>query len=450
MENAIVKEIVSVAVKIQEKNNLSTSLLKAISRASKLLSPKSGFIHSVKRAPFYNDEPKLFSYLAILKDSSELSDGGSVDESAGGASLSPEKALMKALGEAIERYCLSIYREKNFVKASYAELRDKALNPSEVISFSPSQLKKRKFKNFVFNEHTRFKWIEGYSLKQGKEILVPAQIVYVPYKYKREKVIRFPITTGAASSSSLAEAIYRGICEVIEREAFIITYLNKLPRRKVDLQYSGVEIEELAEIYSRYNLELSIFDITTDIKIPVMLGLLIDRTRLGPAISLGASADLDLHNGAIKAAEEAQHSRPWMRKEMEEGDKNKSVCTLEGRGLYWSDVKMIPKIKFLEGKERPFKLKKRGKEKTAEENLKEALKALSELDLEVIFVEVTTREVKRAGFRVVRVIIPQLQPLYLDECFPYLGGKRLYNVPIRLGILKRRSKFLNRIPHPFL
>jgi ribosomal protein S12 methylthiotransferase accessory factor len=56
------------------------------------------------------------------------------------------------------------------------------------------------------------------------------------------------------------------------------------------------------------------------------------------------------------------------------------------------------------------------------------------------------------GFRVVKVVIPNLHPLYLDEKHPYLGGKRLYDVPVKLGFLKnpRKEDEFNKISHPFL
>lgn len=425
-------------------------LSKAISQASKLLSSKKRIIHSVMRAPFYNDEPKLFSYIAILKSSRRSSGQEPVDEFAGGTSLIQKNALMKSLGEAIERYCLSVYR-KNLIKASYKEVKDRAIDPFRLINFTSEQLKKKDFKDFVFTKTAKFKWVKGYSLLENKKVLIPAQLVYVPYKYNDEKIIRLPITTGAACSTSLGGAIYRGICEAIERDAFMITYLNKLTRDKIDLKNSGARLKELADIYQRYNLELHVVDITTDIKIPVMLGILIDYTGLGPAVSLGLSADINPLQAAISAAEEAQHSRPWIRSEMEKKQKKIDVCTLEGRGLYWADVNMIPKIKFLfSGKTKSLKNKQWISTKYTPQKLKKTIRILDRLGYEILFVETTTEDVKKASFRVVKVIIPQLQPLYLDECLPYLGGKRLYEVPLRLGLLKRKRTILNSIPHPFL
>jgi ribosomal protein S12 methylthiotransferase accessory factor len=60
--------------------------------------------------------------------------------------------------------------------------------------------------------------------------------------------------------------------------------------------------------------------------------------------------------------------------------------------------------------------------------------------------------VRHTAFKVVMVIIPELQPMHLDERHPYLGGERLYQMPVTLGYKDRpsREEELNPFPHPFL
>ena len=77
---------------------------------------------------------------------------------------------------------------------------------------------------------------------------------------------------------------------------------------------------------------------------------------------------------------------------------------------------------------------------------------MKEKDIEVVYVDITHPKIKKYGIMVVKVFIPKLQPLYLDEYYPYLGGSRLYEVPVKLGFLKvpNQESQLNKIPHPFL
>ena len=41
-------------------------------------------------------------------------------------------------------------------------------------------------------------------------------------------MLRWAVTTGLATGQSLEEAIAKGILEVVERDAFMISYLNRL------------------------------------------------------------------------------------------------------------------------------------------------------------------------------------------------------------------------------
>jgi ribosomal protein S12 methylthiotransferase accessory factor len=53
------------------------------------------------------------------------------------------------------------------------------------------------------------------------------------------------------------------------------------------------------------------------------------------------------------------------------------------------------------------------------------------------------------GLRTVRVIVPGFQPLHFGH-EPRLGGRRLYELPRRLGIseVPARPELLNTDPHP--
>lgn len=440
--------------------NKKTTLNQAIN----LLNSKNSIISDIFRINPYNDEPKIFEYSAKLLDNSKLTDGYRVDPFANGSSFNQTDAILKTIGEAIERWCLSIYGVNRFRKASYSQLKNNALDPKKVVAFSKTQLRNRNFKQFLFDSNSIFYWIKGYSLFDFKETYLPAQLVFVPYGDYGEPIIRFPITTGAACGTSLAGAIYRGICEIVERDAFMITYLNKLTATKIDLSsIKDPRIRWLIRYHQRYFLTPFIFDITTDIDIPVFLGILIDKSGQAPAVSLGLKCDFSRRSAISGCLEEACQSRAWIRdkkilrdqKRDVEKEKVYTYDLLLKRAFYWYDKKMIHKLDFLlDQRSSPIKLKNERKEmgNRVVLKLKKALGTFQKLGLEVYFVEVTTPSIKKYGFRVVKVVIPTLQPLYLEEEYPYLGGERLYTVPKKLGYRRKKTteNELNKIPHPFL
>ena len=57
-----------------------------------------------------------------------------------------------------------------------------------------------------------------------------------------------------------------------------------------------------------------------------------------------------------------------------------------------------------------------------EKDLKKVLSLLESRGFDVLVVDLTTPDVREVGFRVVRVLIPGLQPLHGDHCYPFLGG----------------------------
>jgi ribosomal protein S12 methylthiotransferase accessory factor len=79
------------------------------------------------------------------------------------------------------------------------------------------------------------------------------------------------------------------------------------------------------------------------------------------------------------------------------------------------------------------------------------MKRLDCWDMEVIAADLTTPDIREAGFTVVRVLIPQLQPLSQNHNIRFLGTKRLYEVPLRMGYMtKRRDETeITNLPHPF-
>jgi ribosomal protein S12 methylthiotransferase accessory factor len=431
-----------------------------IKKLLKFVDKDRGPIEKVYPNILYNDEPKIYSFTACLKNTAKITDGFSANRYAVGSAFSKEKALLRALGEAIERYFLSIYKEKNLIWRSYKELKYSKVNridPQDFVTFSNSKfIKQSKFELYK-DRNNKLSWVKGFSLTQGSDVFIPAQIVFIPYHFKlNEPIIRLPISTGAACYSSLKGAILKGLLEVIERDAYMISYLNKLSRNIIDISSSQDEaFKKITSSIKRYNLELCILDISNEVPVYSILAILIDRTGYGPAISVGIKSDLDVKNAIIGAIEELFHGRFWIRdtlfktktKKLKEIQDRKyfSYLDLKERGLFWSRPEAINKIKFfLKGKKIPIKNYSNKKAK----NLNCLLNWFKQEEIETIYVDVAPPDLKRKKVYVVKVIVPQFQPLCLDERFPHWDGERLRNIPLKLGF--KPLKTVNKIPQPFM
>lgn len=423
-----------------------------------LSAPKSP-IEFFYKSPRYNDEPLLYQYNAIFTENK-------LNEWGGGCSFSKEKAIIKAIGEALERYCLGKLPTKKLIKARIKDLNGPFLDPLQVISFSDAQYQQKSFSRFRFDKESNFRWVIGTDLINRRKVFIPAQLVYVPYQFDDEPVIRLPISTGAAFGDSQVGALYRGICEVIERDAFMIYYLNKLTPLKIDLTQSTQQLHKNYQYFRRYRLDLHVLDITTDIGVPVIMAIIIDETKLGPKISIGLKCSLNVEEAIIGAIEEAQHTRIWMRNEREKvnpaeliGIKRNpgKLADPKERGLFWYDKNPRELNFWLNKRVRVKRTRtkltlKFKKEEDHRRLFSGALNIIKDFGYTAFFVDITTPEIAQAGYCVVKVALPNLQPFYLEERYKYLGGTRLYEVPVKLGYTENAKKLeeLNNTPHPFL
>jgi len=433
----------------------------ALENLKKIVDSKTGIVRALVEAARRNDERKIFWYVAWMCNTSQFSDIN-VPRFTNGVSFNKDMAMIQALGEAVERYCLSVYRRTEFPVYSCNELGDQALDLNKVARFSKKQLGNEVFKVFMFDENTKFRWVKGYSLTQHRDIFIPAQLVYFfDYNYDLsrvgdEPIIRFPDTNGSAPWMTLAGAIRHGICEVVERDAMMITWLNKLPRDRVSIENSHNEyIINLCKIYEKYGFELYVYDITTDLPIPTMLSIVIDRSSIGPAVVVGTACNLDPEAAIIKSIEDAKVG-PDLRDALLRNpnlDPNK-ISPMLAHGLFWWGSDKITNLDFLlkNGKRKEMESLKDLSSNDVTTDLKLMLRTFEEKNIEAAFVDVTTPDIfNELGFSVVKVIIPELHPIHLLEKFKYLGGNRLYQVPMTLGYKDRepREEELNRIPHPF-
>jgi len=419
-------------------------------------------IKGIYRTANYNDEPQLYQY------SSQFVEGNttktSVDSIASGTSFVKDRALLKVLGETLERYSLGVYQKKEFVTASYDDLKKNsknAVNPGKLYLFLYSSGEVEYFSNEDLVS-TRLRWVRGVLSRTDRRIFVPAQLVYIPYKnLQSEPMLQMPISTGAAAGENISDALYRGICEIIERDSFMIHYYNRINSPAVDLRSLGSdEILQITKQISRYNLEVYVNDITTEIGIPAFVAIVVDRSGLGPAVSIGLKAGFEIEQDIVGAIEEALMVRSWIRDEHVYGltkktsINNKIIRSIEDRAAYWFPVDTIKYLDFWTKSKMLAKLQVSTKKSfsVSKKRVQIIIDQLEKRGHEVIHVEITAPIVAKYGFKVVKVFIPSLQALHLDEKYSYLNYPRLRNAPVTMGIYRKPKSMseINKIPHPFL
>jgi ribosomal protein S12 methylthiotransferase accessory factor len=427
-----------------------------VASGSRLVDRDTGIIRFMAEIPVDPGEPQVFNYSAKMADTAAYLPVGCYDSN-GGAGLSRAAAYRAALGEAIERYCSSVYFREELLLGSHAEVsrRTRALSPGELALFHPTQ---RAFIRYAwFESDTRISWTEGRSVTRREPVLVPACLTYLPFWPFRvdegEQAIGPSISTGQASGSSFHDALLAGLYEVVARDAFVITWLNRLPVPRIDLSSSARAMAVFRGRFERPHLRYSLHWLATDIAIPCVLCLVVDTSRQPPMICAGGAANLDPERAVIKALVEAAQTREWARvmgrgrlPRVIESDYS-NLDDFEDHVFLYAYGDMRPTVEFLLAANEEVPLA--DIPSLPGRDVERALDAVHDRGLEVITVELTTPDVAECGYRVLKIVVPGAQQLEGDHTHRLLGGSRLYDVPPAFGTPPKDITELNPDPHPF-
>jgi ribosomal protein S12 methylthiotransferase accessory factor len=422
--------------------------------------PETGIVRWIVEISDDPGEPAIFNYSTKMADTSVYLPLGCYDIN-GGAGMTREAAYGAALGEALERYCCSVYFKDELVLGSHREVakHGRALGPNELRLFHPRQREQIRYD--WFDEDAVICWTEAFSLTRDEPVLVPACLTYIPYypfhRDRGECSIGPSISTGQACASTDSRAVLRGLCEVVERDAFTITWLQRLTPCAIDL-HSSPELERtFRERFARPHLEYSLLQLPSDIEISCVLCVLVDRSVRPPRVSTGGAASLEPREAVLKALVEAVQTRQWAKflgqqphPLVVEPDYSNND-DFEKHVFLYAYADMLESVGFLREPTDSVELGDlpRVDVEDAGECLAEARARVEAVGAEVMVVDLTTDDVRDCGYRVVKVLVPSAQQLEGDHNHRLLGSPRLFDVPRRIGQGDRTYAMLNPAPHPY-
>jgi ribosomal protein S12 methylthiotransferase accessory factor len=427
-----------------------------------LVDPRVGIVQEVTELVADDDDPNFFHYLSKACDTSAFTRLANFANN-GGVSTDRYVAVAKAVGEAVERYCSAIFDYRDLVLAPFTELDGRATPPGDYALYLPEQYAQALIPWRPFSEDAPVCWTRGRSLADGDDVYVPAAMTYVPYHYlssRPDTPITQPISTGLACGAGFAEAALSGLCEAIERDAFTITWQARLARPRIDQSALAPELADLLARYAAVGLRVEVMDITTDIGVPTVLTFAVGERPAAPALTVAAAADPSPVRALVKSLEELAHTRAYQRQVMaytpnvpvepeiehpgvqDQRTHLRFYCEQGRKGLAefaWSsdEVRRLDELPDLSAP-------------TAEQELAALVARLTACGVEPIACDLTTPDVGGLGLAVVRAVVPGLHPLFMGHRNRARGGRRLYEVPQRLGYAGLRpGEPGNPYPHPF-
>jgi ribosomal protein S12 methylthiotransferase accessory factor len=404
----------------------------ALARAEQAVDQRVGAVSSVGEAESF---PAPY-YLATLADTTAFSDAQAAEQAAGVATDWNE-ALMKALGEALERYSAGVYRESSFRVARADEL-GAAVDPTAFVR--PDDWSSP-------DSDVESAWVEGQNLHASESTFLPAEFVHFPPPEARHKP---SITTGLGLGNSTAEALLSGLYEAIERDATMLAWYSSF--EPLGLSVESEQFDALRRRARAEDLDVTALLVTLDVDVPVVaVAVHPEVSESGdsgarrtssdggewPRFAVGSGADLDPDAAATAALAEALQN--WMELRSMGPD---DATDADGAIGEYADFPATAREFVAPETTVPSASVGPSDPPAGEAELDAVLDRLADADLSAYAARLTPRDVAQLGFEAVRVLVPEAQPLFTGEAY---FGERARAVPTGMGFEFRPD----RPQHPY-
>ncbi|MBA3501802.1 MAG: YcaO-like family protein [Myxococcota bacterium] len=343
-------------------------------------------------------------------------------DSVGGAGWSAELAERACVGEAVERWQTHPLPSDRLVRASFDRwsLDEPAIDPRRFVRFHPEQ----PIPYERLSETTEVDWIACRVLGEGTPIWAPADLVFLDLRPGHAPRFGPTISTGWSAHATAQAALESAILEVIERDALVGAWWGSY--RLVEVDDPRIDPERLA----RKNLRYRWYRVLTPRAAHVTIVTVEGEDREGYVFSIGSACRLDRRASFAKAALEAVQGRHYVRYLLTTtSDVDPPTSFAEHAAFYSRHPKRLADTV----------LANASRASHATGDAPESLASIIARLPKAAFRHATPPALVDHGYVVMRVIVPELQPLHGDHRLPFLGG--LWNRPL--------ADWATMPPHPF-
>jgi len=420
-----------------------------------LVSARAGIVRRIHRRITAADEPPV----PIIYDGTlshfDFKKGEELERGTCGKGLTEEAAQLGAIGEAVEHYCASHARLRRMRRARIAELPT-AIAPPEFVLYSEQQYARPGFRPRPWSADREIPWLEARELPDRTPVWIPAGLVYLNFSGQEPPDLLCPPTSsGTAAGPDLDRAILSGLLETAERDAFMVTWLNRLPVPRIDYTALGGPCGTIRDHYARYGVEACAFLLATDLPVHCVMAIGVDRT--GPAAVVGLGCGTHPETALRRALFEVCQVRPAERRKLALGEaatmnSYTDVRTLDQHALYFTRQDHLHELDFLLEGTATVRIEDLPDRSTGSVrgDLDALVGGLRAIGSRPVYLDLTTPDLADFPIRVVRTLATGLHPIAFGHDQQRLGGRRVYELPRRLGYAAadRCEADLNPCPHP--
>ncbi|MDK9500317.1 TOMM precursor leader peptide-binding protein [Streptomyces katrae] len=318
-----------------------------------------------------------------------------------------------------------------------------------------------------FDPDREIPWVWGWSLRDREPRLVPEVLTYYHAPGLENRFVQ-ESSNGCASGGSLAEAAYFGLMEVVERDAFLLTWYGRQPLPEIDPATSSrASTRAMVDRLALYGYRARFFDTRIGFPIPVVTAVA-ERFDGGPGrMCFGAGAGLDpesaldsalceIATDAVNLPGRTERDEERLRAMAADFD---LVTALHDHPLVYGVPEMGRHADFLlrgpsRGPLRPVSslLGPEGVSDDVAVDLARCVEAVAAGGFDVVVVDQTLPEQRALGLHTVSVLVPGLLPIDFGWSRQRALGMPRMRTALREAGLRGRDlepADLNPAPHPF-
>ena len=332
-----------------------------------------------------------------------------------GKGTNAAEAVVGAIGEAIERYAGSMPDPERIVWSPPDRLAGEVLHPREFALYTDEQFECPEFPYVRFDPNVAHPWIAGEWASTRRSVWVPAGLVFLSLEMRRAHAFCQGTSNGMAAGTEASEAELRAILELLERDAFMTSWLCRRPGRA--LRVDGTLEPNLQIILDGAaalgaHIELVLLDSACGYPTVACLGF--GDGINWPGVTFGLGTDPDARNAARQAILEFGQTGPYLRKMM-----IAAPDLIPKTASAVSEMLDHARYYFAPDRARAFEYLRNGSDicaladlpKGPERSLRACAEALEASNLRVALVDVTSADVATTDFVVIRAVSPDLQPI---------------------------------------
>ncbi|MFT3766161.1 MAG: YcaO-like family protein [Minicystis sp.] len=351
-------------------------------------------------------------------------------------------AMISAVGEGVERYAAERFDPASLVHAKVSDIEGDHIPPADLANYAESQYGDCNFPYTRLDPETSIAWTRGMWLDTRSPVLVPALPVYMHYPATPAEYFCEVTSSGLAAGPTLEDAMLGAALELLERDAFMISWMTRRPGRLVRPDSSiDASAREVARQLEEKGVRVALYLLDVGLGIPTAVCVGYGDGVRWPGATVSLSAHLRPRVAIAKALLEQGHVGPYLRRLVFDEKRPipkrpEDVHTIEDHAFYYAPKRRAKALAFLG----------RGGEVAAadlpepeEVSTRALVRRVQAAGLRIAVVDVTSPDLAPTPFRVARALGPGFQQIHFGHTRARLGNPRL---------LALASNGINPDPHP--